>query len=517
MPESGQYDPRLSELTWRSVKLRISILILSIFTLLTTWSSLEVGNRKAPDVDQSYCLRIADNSQKLMNLQMQDFAALHPELPRPEDEALSAADYCARVLSKRDWILFQKAEMAWLLTAAASLESPSEKELATAISKELSDYETRRSEAFRIDFKLAAGYSENDVEANALSVAAAVPFIVIGLLVLYFMLGHQEAGWASLLREELDRESSGGRVPPDLFAAKSQYFVSPRDRVRAFWFPGFLRSPDKFAKAVLLLSTIYLLFAVTSEFAGELNSFTDSIFEGYSFWLCAAAFFAIVVIAISRHYCSATGLAPISNRLVALPGADESGLRPVGRWKFLRRIRRPMSLALVGGAFACLFMPWAHEDFVLPWRHQDSWGAFIFGYEWLLRHDPSSRWIGSAGREMNLTIFREVRLEILTALAFLALCLFCEVAPRWRWARAVNARDILRILRNFFAVIILFLSFDYLVFMVVLEEEVLSFSSSLYARGGSMLYYSPAFGYWIFSALCVALSALSLSGLDATP
>ena len=29
-----------------------------------------------------------------------------------------------------------------------------------------------------------------------------------------------------------------------------------------------------------------------------------------------------------------------------------------------------------------------------------------------------------------------------------------------------------------------------------------------------MIFYSPAFGYWTFTVLCVALSALSLSGLE---
>jgi hypothetical protein len=174
-----------------------------------------------------------------------------------------------------------------------------------------------------------------------------------------------------------------------------------------------------------------------------------------------------------------------------------------------------MILTLVGVGFVTLFVPWAHQDFAVPWQHQDIRGPFIFGFEWLLRHDQSNNWIGAAGRRMNLTIFREVRLEVLTALTFLTLCLFCEVKPPSRWPRVGNVRKTLLALRNLFAVIVLFFTFDYLVFMTVLEEEAFSFLSSMSARGGSMLYYSPAFGYWIFSALCVALSALCLSGRDA--
>ncbi|HMD78323.1 MAG TPA: hypothetical protein VKG86_13230 [Terracidiphilus sp.] len=500
MSHSGQYDSRLSELIWRSVKLRISILLLCIFALLTTWSSLEVGNRKAQEVGKSYCLKIADNLQQLMLLKIRDSGQQHPSLSAPEYTVVGASDFCAGIQDTHYWIQYQQAFPEFSLLYPKEPEE--ERKLETAIRRALSDYEEKRNEAFRIDLKLAAEYSENNIEANALSVAAVVPFIVLGLLVLYFMLGHQEAGWARQLRLELDQLESDEKASPDLFAAKSQYFVSPRDRVGGFWLLGFLVSPDKFAKTVLVFSTLYLLCRATAEFADELSSVTDSIFEGYSFWLYTAAFSAFVIVAFSHRYCSATESRRSSDHLIIFPNARTDGFVPsIGFRRFVHLIRRPIVFIFIVAAFLSLAVPWAYRDF----------GGAISGYEWLLRHDQGNHWIGAAGQAMDLSIFREVRLEILIALLFLALCMLCEIKPSWGEPRLSK---ILRRIRNLAAVIVLFLSIDYLIFMEILEGERLDVLHMLQESQGSMIFYNPAFGYWIFTALCVALSALSLSGLE---
>jgi hypothetical protein len=483
---------------------------------LTTWSSLEAGNRKAPEIDKTYCLKIAEDSQKLSILQTRDFYKRHPEvqnfykdfyskhaeLSRPEPTVLSAADFCAQVPDKRYLILYQQAATSRLLSDFRASESPDERELENTIAIDLLDYEATRDGAFRIDLKLASGYSENDIEANALSVAAAVPFVVAGLLVLYFMLGHQEEGWTNLLRLELDRQSSGKSATSDLFAGKSQYFVSPRNRVGGLGLPGFLRSPDKFAKTALVLSTLYLLVTVTAEFADDVGGFTDSIFGGYSFWLYAAVFSAVMIIVVSRRYYSAPGPRPPNGRRVILPDSSAGNAgRPVVLQRIICLIRRPMIFIFVGAALASLFVPWAYRNE----------GGGIFGYEWLLRHDPGNHWIGAAGQAMDIGVFRDVRLEILIALTFLALCAICEVRTSWRGTRVGS---LARILRNLAAVLVLFLSINYLLFMGILQTEAGTFYNAFYAQQGSMFYYNPAFGYWVFTALCVVLSVLSLSGQD---
>ena len=229
MSDSGQYDSRLAELIWRSVKLRISILLFCIFCLLTTWSSLEMGNRKVQEVDKAFCLKIAANTQQLFLLENRSWLQQNPSSAIPTPESLDAGAYCASIEDTHYWILYQQAALE--ITLANPKEPEDQKKLEQAIWKSLSDYSARRNEAFRIDLKAASEFSENDIEVNALSVAAVIPFLVMGMLVLYFMLGYQESGLTNQLRLELESIENRGATSQDLFAAKSQYFVSPRDRV----------------------------------------------------------------------------------------------------------------------------------------------------------------------------------------------------------------------------------------------------------------------------------------------
>ena len=253
---------------------------------------------------------------------------------------------------------------------------------------------------------------------------------------------------------------------------------------------------------MLLLSSLYLLFRVTAEFADELSSVTDSIFEGYSFWLYTAAFSAIVIVAFSHRYCSATESRRYSDSLIIVPDPRMDDFEPpTGVRKLAHLMRRPIIFIFSGAAFLCLAAPWAFRDF----------GGPISGYEWLLRHERGNHWIGAAGHAMDLTIFREVRFEILVALLFLALCVLCELKLPWGGSRLSGT---LRGIRNLAAVIVLFLSIDYLIFMAILDEERFDTLHMLQESQGSMIFYDPAFGYWTFTALCVVLSALSLSGLE---
>lgn len=504
IPASGQYDSRLSELIWRSVKLRISILIVCIFFLLTTWSSLEVGNRNAREIDKSNCLKVADDAQQRSKLEHRAFLQRFPDLQKYENEngypIQAATDFCAELKNIHYYLQSLQAEMK----ASNPQKAKDEEEIENNIWKSLSDYESKRKEAYRIELKIASEYSENNVEANALSVAAAIPFIVISLLVLYFMIGRQEGGLRNQLRLEVARLDLDETGSPDRLAAKSQYFVSPRDRVGKFGLLQSLNSPDKFANILLLFSTLYLLFTVTGEFVDELPSLTDSVFGGYSFWLYAVSFFAILLVIASHRHFSATEPPRSADHRIILPEYRTENLQhTVGPRRFVRSVWRWAIFASVGLAFLCLFVPWAHRD----WNPNR--GTSIYGYEWLLEQNPANHWIGPAAQSMELTEFRQIRVEILIALTFLILCVLCEL----RFAR--NERQIKIIARQFrtvAAVVVVFLSIHYLIFMEILEERGAP-SALLPGGGGSMWFYSPAFGYWIFTAICLALSVLNLSEL----
>jgi len=497
---SQQYDSRLAELIWRSIKLRVTILLICIFALLITWSSLEVGNRKAQDVDKAFCFKTADDVQQIYvearKLQQPPIRATSTS-----EAHLSPADYCALVLDTRYWIQYQQLDLS------SSLADPKTPEVIRKLQERVwnifADYDIKRDEAFRLDLKLSSGYSENSIEANALSVAACIPFVVSGLLILYFMLGHQEAAWRSELLLQLKRLGSEVGSSPDLFASKSQHFVSPRDSTGGIRPPSFLYSPDKFATTVLLVSASYLLFRVTGEFASELTNITDSIFWSYPFWLYTMAFSAVLMLIASQRHYAATVPKKWSDQLIIVPDTSTgSHHRSLGLRKIVALIGRPMTVVLVAVGFGSIFFPMAWRDL----------GGPIYGYEWLLFHDPSDRLIGVAGQAMNLTLFREVRIEIVAALIFLALCLLSSFEVVLPWPRLRRTISKLRFLG---AIVVAFLSINYLIFMAILDDEAFNLLLRREDQSqGTMIWYHPGSAYWVFTTVCMVLSALTLGRLD---
>ena len=492
MSNPQQYDSRLSELIWRAIKLRVSILLLCIVVLLITWSSLEVGNRKALEIDNSFCLKVSEGVQQIDLATWKLQQSPPPRSDAPANVILGSADYCSRIGDLRYWIQYQQ------LALESSLWDPKTPEairkLQQSVLDGLADYDIRRKEAFRLDVRLSSGYSESSIEANALSVAEVIPFIAVGLLVLYFMIGFQEAGLRTQLRLQLDRHGSEEDNSPDLFVSNSQYLVSPCDSAGSIWPPAFLYSPDRFATVMLLLSAIYLLFRVTGEFISELNTITDSIFWSYPFGLYTAVFAAVLILILSRRQSStvAVQIGPVRTSTVRATISAPAGGIP--RFLFGMRmvfvsVSKWVTLVLVAIAVGCMFFP-------LAWR---DWGGPIYGYEWLLNHDPSNRWIGAAGQAMNLTLFQEVRFEILVALAFLVLCALSAFEHLLAWPRL---RKIVRKLSFLGAVVVAFLSINYLIFMAILEAEAfdLLLRQGNEARG-SMIFYDPGAAYWVFTII----------------
>jgi hypothetical protein len=61
MASSNESEIRLAELIWRTVKLRLSLLVLAIVVLLVVWSSLLNGNQEAQKIDTKFCEYLVDN------------------------------------------------------------------------------------------------------------------------------------------------------------------------------------------------------------------------------------------------------------------------------------------------------------------------------------------------------------------------------------------------------------------------------------------------------------------------
>src|SRR5579864_2107344 len=58
MADLGTDEKRISELLWRTIKLRASLLLISIVILMVVWSAVLSGDQRAKMVDVEYCEKL---------------------------------------------------------------------------------------------------------------------------------------------------------------------------------------------------------------------------------------------------------------------------------------------------------------------------------------------------------------------------------------------------------------------------------------------------------------------------
>src|SRR5712692_5923530 len=58
---------RFAELIWRTVKLRVSLLVVCAVMLLVTWSGLTNGNVEATKLDIDFCHHLSDEASKALS------------------------------------------------------------------------------------------------------------------------------------------------------------------------------------------------------------------------------------------------------------------------------------------------------------------------------------------------------------------------------------------------------------------------------------------------------------------
>src|ERR1700741_1929749 len=65
MSKLADSEERLAELIWRTVKLRVSLLVLTNLVLLVVWSSMANGKKQAQAVDLDFCQQLTAQENKV--------------------------------------------------------------------------------------------------------------------------------------------------------------------------------------------------------------------------------------------------------------------------------------------------------------------------------------------------------------------------------------------------------------------------------------------------------------------
>lgn len=316
---------------------------------------------------------------------------------------------------------------------------------------------------------------------NGQFVAQLLPFVVLIFLAVVVLLGFQQAGYKRQLEcllVEKDIEHRG------LATARSQFFAGLDRRSR-------IRSLAVLAPEKMVVGSLYVLFLVCFatvfvKYIAAIINLTDSILFSYPCAVFAAAFLLIGLLIHTRTVYLENGL--VSERV---KGSANS-----------RRVRI-WSLVLVTVACLSLIFPWAISganpalrgfEFILSQKSVKQIGDFT-----IYRLDPRT--------------FVEIRVQLLCAFGFLLIVFFNSLFP---FRRKVHVASVMRWAEKVFAILILFLSLNYLIYMVILEcgaeLEDNTFASHFLAheQGLPMSLYDPALGFIVFISCCFVLIWLSL-------
>lgn len=480
-------EERISELLWRTIKLRVSLLFVAVVVLLIVWSGILSGDERAKPVDLEYCRKLVT---------MTDSELVRMDVKRPVHEA-DISVTCSEAAA-RSWIELQRRFNAFYLSGSSGTARQSYLDRAAV----LSEYDSKRSASYKFQIQLSSEISSGELYVNALTIAEVVPFVILGLAAMSVVLGFQQRAYRGRLAQ-LARQEKGAGV---FAVVRTQFFT----------FSGFASKSGSWGARWPVLSVegvaIWgLVAALVLAFGGLLSSFaenvvhlTDSTVHNYVSELYGFAFLLGFWLLYTRRV--------YEERL----RASAEGTR-VRRARLL--LERAGEISLVVLALAALFLPWA----------KTRGGFSLRGYAFVLTEHAGP----SAGAHLlfppanvfpvSPPLFSELRWQLGIALIFIVVC-GVEALLRQRFQSTM--RGWIRAVRAALATATLYWSLNLLLYMSILEYEAIRGTG---VGGHSVLFglltgatpglpldvYDPSYGFLIFLAASWVLVWPSLRELFA--
>jgi hypothetical protein len=230
MESSNQSEVRLAELIWRTAKLRVWLLVLTIVALLIVWSSLLNGNQEAQKIDTQFCGYLVNNHNTVQTRLAEELNKVlesKPDIPKSQPLILSSEDVCPAG-SSRSWIEITRNADEMMSWETSGQPIPSLDFLPKAAKERLkafADYDIQRHEAYRLEIQLSE-YSRSTIIVNALTVAKFVPFCALLVLTAVSILGFQQSAYRRRLRVLL-RNNTGDDLSEAV--TETQFLAAPLD------------------------------------------------------------------------------------------------------------------------------------------------------------------------------------------------------------------------------------------------------------------------------------------------
>ncbi len=476
MQEDHAAEERLAELTWRTVKLRVSLLVLTILILLIVWSALINGDKQAQQVDIDFCKQSIAESNK----QQPSFT-------------LSADTWCSTSRGARNYLEGGRAASKLLLIASQDL-AETNKDAADKLLKqytekqsELAEYDAKRRAAYPLQMQLSSEYSGSNIVLNGRLVAEILPFGVMLVVSLVVLLGFQQASYKRQLVSHLNDSTQRA-----LGNARAQFFAGVVQPNSGSILQRLLTiSPEGLAVVSLYVLLLIAFVAVLFVYVADIIDLTNSIFLSYPFAVYTAAFLL-------------SGLLFRMRRIYLEQSEEVAGLNT--RFK---TIETPHRMRRWEGIFASVGI----LSFFLPWASGEGSVAPLWGFRLLLRQPIIRQILGVASYPLDLKILFEVRIQLVCALLFL---LTAGLNAAVDFSKHLSVAKALQRAQKLLALLVLFFSLNFLLYMGILESggELADnpFLAKLFDKsfGYPMSTYNPTYGFILFLACCAGLIWISL-------
>jgi hypothetical protein len=467
--ETRPTEERLAELIWRTIKLRVSLLVLTILGLLVIWSAVLSGDQKARNVDVEFCSQLvaAANSQTQKSYRNAGVVGPAPSLFTPDQNCSSQ--------QARSFIEGQRNAIDYYSLVSGE-ESAQELALYRADEKKFAAYDERRADAYKLQIELSS-VGTGSITVNALFVAEVAPFSALIALSVVVILGFQQ----SFHKTELAAIIVESKESLPRATARTQFFAMPKTRASVV-----ILRPEKLTIWTLSVAAMLCLVGVLSAFFVNVVHLTDSIWGTYTSYLCnSGVVLAFALLATRRQY-------RYLSKVQAVPPSSGRRLR----W---------LEWLSVGLAFI---------SFTLPWTLAFGGVYALRGYKFVVNQKPLNRF---GTYPIAPKLFHQMHVQVAIALLFVVVCAAHLIAcsRSWWWKAP------LKLLRGFLAVIVLMLSVNFILYMGILEYEAitgttwdflneLSLSNITGGAGLPLSFYDPAYGFILFLLSCFVLISFSV-------
>jgi hypothetical protein len=489
------YEKGLTDLVWRSFRLKMIVLVVSLIGILLVSSALRNGRRVVGEINKrsmearlQWTKKVPATVSSIVDLTKE------PKFADPSQ---------AELIDEVELRLYR------LFLQGFPSDDPKESagmEALKARSNEIQRFMDERENAYNLEFGMA--YVKNNVFVNALTVIDFWPLVLLctfaGVIAITMRQRACEIMLSAMIQDSSKTEeravqsASTGFLVGDLKSASLG-----GERVAVYMRPLILL-PEPLITTCLLIAILYFSIGLPETEMPSLFELNSTVFGYHTFVILVGCFLAFVLLKTRAYY---------ESKIRAATGTRVLSWAEFGIAKWKQPIRSAVSKRTVDQIGVYFLSAVVLGSLFLPWIGK--WQ--LRGFQLLLPQKPISQKGSIIFYKMDPWIIREMRIQLAVAIAFVVLMLVCVLARyrhKWRVLVDVCYYSALGILALIVNLVVYLALLDYNSQRAILNAVFTMFlgpggslTSMDTPRGIPLVMQYPMYGFFVFM---VSLAGLCL-------